>query len=860
MDMAVIVKDLILSKSDPIMLGAVERNPEFIRLVKDNVIQIFQRYQSRLGKPGMRYLDNASGSAFYYPNMGKGVSIEVYKQCVDLLEVLVQYEFVQEDDFFDIRSIDWLSGSGSWLDLTDWEEVEERRLKGQPTRAQFVPTDRRVQPEFLYDHFTFIDATVLVSIGNVVAEVKNLESISYSIHRGKQQVRKFGQTYATDIARGSRTVSGSMVFLEGHESPLRPIYPSYLIPKDMEFINATNIKLQPTLLPDQLPPMDMIIVWQNEYGWAKAMFLYGIEIVDEGSSRTTRDMVEEVVFQYIATDMDLPKRVYMGQDGTFDPYSLTSSDLSAYWDRRWQAYHNANVHEDPYTQTDQYYQMITQGNADIRGGGCAGAKTGSIIPSKINKGEAVVNKRHNPVPKSKDTSDKAKTSRRDKNVNTGDNNNSTNRVTRNKTDKYAKSSSSPASVCGLVDRFYKVGEEIAKKIFNATDGSVSNTDRKVWLNYFKECANESTAWKDITRYSNYKTYNRNNSLVKAVEKITYEQAKGLAEDVIDNDTTLYVKDNVDEKKVLKHLLGIIKYRYTPPWKYNKDRVRSNGMPGIDMVSMNTNFNGGYKFLEMLRFAVAARRDLCVWYKTKNKSKTNVVNISNKGNRTGYRPNTDYNAGRNLNTKSKKDSGNEVDKNKANRLEYEKAAIRRNTILKTIEYFFEKWKEKETKYKSLIDELHTKFKQYIKPNNNNLYNELQAVILSNTKSISRDEYNTSQIGSRNNEILNSCYTTLLNVFQDELSKTTSVIRSDMQANPLGVKFGKIEQVLEKDIPNYISFVFNNIYLKMLSIISRKRTAFNASLNSIYEVIIKMYGIYKRYDNEWRRYVVHGISGA
>ena len=359
--MAVKIGDLIEAVNDPIKLQAVERNREFIRLVRDETLALMTKYGTRAGIPKGRYHDIPTGISSYYGYIGREITLETFFTIIDHLRTLVRLQIIGLDDSFPIRSIDWNTGSGAWININNYAEQERLNRLGYPTRGQFTPTDRPLEKFFDYMSFTGTDATVLAIMGDVVTTIRNLSGISWSLHRPKPAVRKLGKTNATARARGTRTIAGTLIFTETDEDPLLPLYPSAIVPKDMEYISGKTQYHQPTILPDQLPPFDLIIVWQNEYGNAKQMTIFGLDIVDDGSSRQDRDMQDECVVQYTAIDIDKPKRVEVGPDGTIDPLSITSGDLSAYWQRRWMAAHAAGNHEDPYEQTSEYYEQIDSG-------------------------------------------------------------------------------------------------------------------------------------------------------------------------------------------------------------------------------------------------------------------------------------------------------------------------------------------------------------------------------------------------------------------------------------------------------------------------------------------------------------------
>ena len=61
----------------------------------------------------------------------------------------------------------------------------------------------------------------------------------------------------------------------------------------------------PSLLPDQLPPLDLSIVFVNEYGSQSKMAIYGVEFVNDGVTYSIEDLLTEQVINFMARDIDI---------------------------------------------------------------------------------------------------------------------------------------------------------------------------------------------------------------------------------------------------------------------------------------------------------------------------------------------------------------------------------------------------------------------------------------------------------------------------------------------------------------------------------------------------------------------------
>jgi len=60
-----------------------------------------------------------------------------------------------------------------------------------------------------------------------------------------------------------------------------------------------------TLLPDQLPPIDLTIVFANEYGSLSDFRLYGVEFFTDGSVFSIEDLLSEQTMQFVCRDADV---------------------------------------------------------------------------------------------------------------------------------------------------------------------------------------------------------------------------------------------------------------------------------------------------------------------------------------------------------------------------------------------------------------------------------------------------------------------------------------------------------------------------------------------------------------------------
>jgi hypothetical protein len=166
-----------------------------------------------------------------------------------------------------------------------------------PTEVNPFEQDPLIDFSKTNSSYSGADCTVMVQLNNKIIVLGNLETFSYSIHREKSPVRVLGRSHAKGYTAGGRTVAGSMIFIVFDRAPLWDVI------KEINYIrNPTDRTTSP--VPDQLPPLDLILLFHNEYGHSSLVRLYGVEFIDEGQVYSINDLYSECTMSYVARDMD----------------------------------------------------------------------------------------------------------------------------------------------------------------------------------------------------------------------------------------------------------------------------------------------------------------------------------------------------------------------------------------------------------------------------------------------------------------------------------------------------------------------------------------------------------------------------
>lgn len=171
--------------------------------------------------------------------------------------------------------------------------------------AEFIINEQSAVEQSLLDKQKVLKDINDASSHTVVLE--NLQTISVQSTREKTAVRSLGKSYVSGYVRGPRSIGGSMIFTMIREHPLTRLIKAI---GNAKLYGETPYDLwTSTLIPDQLPPIDLTLVFANEYGSISKMGIYGVEFLNDGLTLSSEDILTEVVCQFTARDIDIPSDV-----------------------------------------------------------------------------------------------------------------------------------------------------------------------------------------------------------------------------------------------------------------------------------------------------------------------------------------------------------------------------------------------------------------------------------------------------------------------------------------------------------------------------------------------------------------------
>lgn len=147
-----------------------------------------------------------------------------------------------------------------------------------------------------YKSFSGTDTLVFILMpGSNPVVLGSITTVSYSAYRTKQPVINLGRTNINGITRGSRIFAGTMIFTLINQHWLNEL---------LETDNLKWLSQYQELKADELPLFDLMVVSANEYGSYVSMFLYGVDITDEGQVVSVEDLFTENTLNFVARDIE----------------------------------------------------------------------------------------------------------------------------------------------------------------------------------------------------------------------------------------------------------------------------------------------------------------------------------------------------------------------------------------------------------------------------------------------------------------------------------------------------------------------------------------------------------------------------
>lgn len=315
------------------LTSAAVSNPTWLWEMNNAIVSIMEKYKTRMPQIRGEYYEGSDGvGTSYSPILNPTDSKNLFNM-METLRILFENDLIPADYNLGIRPISLYTGKHADESALNRENIGLSRLLGIPIQGQFH-LNSRTAPPMMGKTFTGVDMKIIITLNQTVTMIENMTSFSWSVHRGKPTGRPLGKSAPSGRGKGSRTIAGSMVFAVSDHEPFLDIIPGDAPSKKLTDMGWNKTPNRKVMMPDQLPPFEVMIMMKNEYGNCAISSLYGVEIVDYGGNQSIDNMVNEHVYQYTAVAMDPLVEAYPDENGFLDPYGLLQGGSSNMWMKR----------------------------------------------------------------------------------------------------------------------------------------------------------------------------------------------------------------------------------------------------------------------------------------------------------------------------------------------------------------------------------------------------------------------------------------------------------------------------------------------------------------------------------------------
>jgi len=180
-------------------------------------------------------------------------------------------------------------------------------LRSQALPQSFSGADTKV-----YAYFPFITEVVILP---------SVHTLSVSVHEAKGMARALGFRGIKGVARGVRTIAGSLILTVINENPLLPLMnlvsdngllsPGWSLDRESTGTGTVlNNRSFHNKIAPLLPPFNIILQCLTENARTQlpnkaegaGYLLRGVEFIDEGMVVSVNDVVTEITYSFIAID------------------------------------------------------------------------------------------------------------------------------------------------------------------------------------------------------------------------------------------------------------------------------------------------------------------------------------------------------------------------------------------------------------------------------------------------------------------------------------------------------------------------------------------------------------------------------
>jgi len=125
--------------------------------------------------------------------------------------------------------------------------------------------------------------------------IGNLQTISISTHRDLAPVRALGYDSPITYKKGTRTVSGTIVFVKVFNEKIQEFFKNY--------VESAVLDVRGFRAFDRTLPFNIQLTQANEYGSTSgSAYLTGVQLMDGGTVLSINDIYTEQTYTYVARE------------------------------------------------------------------------------------------------------------------------------------------------------------------------------------------------------------------------------------------------------------------------------------------------------------------------------------------------------------------------------------------------------------------------------------------------------------------------------------------------------------------------------------------------------------------------------
>jgi hypothetical protein len=318
-------------------IGAVTRNKEYIEQIRREVGRYTATLRSAQQKNVNKFYNKRTGQFQPFPPQSITDSLgnkDIFINAAKELAILVSNGVLNLETVLNVQPIDLDTGAFAQSDSEKLKQEISNTL-GFPSNGVVRLSSRINDVNKFGATYTSVDIHAFAVFGNnTVVEVKGLTAVSWSRHKDKNSDRRSFESAPKGYTPGAKTYAGTLIFALFNEDPMRAISPLEFFHGNDPIAPSSGLTAYEEMDSTDMPGFDLCIVFTNEYGASSAMNIWGMTFTDDGGSVSTRQLENEVSFQYKAVKVDPIVPVKKGPEGEVNFFEPTFQGTALFEKKR----------------------------------------------------------------------------------------------------------------------------------------------------------------------------------------------------------------------------------------------------------------------------------------------------------------------------------------------------------------------------------------------------------------------------------------------------------------------------------------------------------------------------------------------